>query len=224
MVTSLSHDIRTPLTSLIGYLEVLENESLTPIEQEEFLKVAKRKSLDLSSYIQSLFEWLKLESGEWVYHMEKENICEQTRIILADWIIRLESKNIAFQFDIPEEAIFLTIDKNAYERVISNIFSNIIKHSNATSIHFSLHHEKNNVVIKIYDNGIGIAEDDLPFIFDRLYKCDTSRNENSNGLGLAIAKELIIRQNGHISVESKVDFGTTFIINFSINNINMNKE
>lgn len=67
MVTSLSHDIRTPLSTLIGYLEVLEKDTMSYEEQQKFIQIAKEKALNLSAYIQSLFEWLKLESGEWTY-------------------------------------------------------------------------------------------------------------------------------------------------------------
>ncbi len=221
LVTSLSHDIRTPLASLIGYLEVLENGSVSKEEHDKFLKIAETKALNLSDYIQSLFEWLNLESGEWVYNFEKENICEVTRIILADWIIKLERSNMRFQFDIPEKAIYLITDKNAFERIINNILVNIMKHSRADFLTVSLMLVETYVVIEISDNGIGISNKDLPFIFDRLYKCDNSRSENSNGLGLAITKELVSLLNGNISVTSKVNVGTIFKIEIPIN---MNKE
>ena len=99
LVTSLSHDIRTPLSALIGYLEVLEKDSMSYVEQLKFIRIAKEKALNLSDYIQSLFEWLKLESGEWTYDLKKENICELTRLVLADWIMKFEENNIDFYFD-----------------------------------------------------------------------------------------------------------------------------
>ncbi|MBO1307163.1 HAMP domain-containing histidine kinase [Enterococcus sp. 669A] len=207
LVTSLSHDLRTPLASLVGYLEELEND---PDEKELFLRTAKNKALDLSDYIQSLFEWLKLESGEWVYHFESENIGEVTRIILADWVVKLEKCGIAFQFDIPEDSIQLITDKRAWERILNNLLSNILKHSQADFLAITLTYDSSEVLITISDNGIGIPEQDLPFIFDRLYKGDRSRSENSNGLGLAIVKELLTALGGTISVQSEIDEGTTF--------------
>lgn len=222
LITSLSHDIRTPLTSLIGYLEILENNAATEEERDKFLKIAKTKSLNLSDYIQTLFEWLKLESGEWIYNFEEENICELTRIFLADWIMRLEKNKILYKFDIPEISIYLLMDKNAFERIINNILSNILKHSRADYLEITLKQTTTkNVMIKIFDNGIGISNKDLPFIFDRLYKCDNSRTETSNGLGLAITKELISLANGSISASSEINNGTTFILEFPKN---MNKE
>lgn len=210
LVTSLSHDIRTPLASIIGYLDVLENDTVGWAEQKQFLKTTKDKALSLSEYIQVLFDWLKLESGEWIYSFEKENICELTRTILADWIIKLEKSNMGFQFDIPDQAIYTLVDKKAYERIINNIISNIIKHSKADYLSFSLGSDDTQIIIQIADNGIGISESDLSHIFDRLYKCDSARTENSNGLGLAIVKELVYKLNGKIFVESQLNVGTIF--------------
>lgn len=215
LVTSLSHDIRTPLSSLIGYLEVLEKDTMGYEEQQKFLQIAKEKALNLNAYIQSLFEWLKLESGEWTYNFKEENICELTRLVLADWIIRFEEKNIDFNFDIPEEAIYSIIDKNAFNRIINNLLANMIKHSHANKLIVQIIDKISEVQISIIDNGIGIEEKDLPFIFDRLYKCDNSRTENSNGLGLAIAKELTASLNGIIDVNSCYGKGTTFKLKFS---------
>ena len=220
LVTSLSHDIRTPLSALIGYLEVLEKDSMSYVEQLKFIRIAKEKALNLSDYIQSLFEWLKLESGEWTYDFVHENICELTRLILADWIIKLEESNIDFNFDIPEKALFILVDKNAYDRIINNLLANMIKHSHANKLVVKITEEISEVQITITDNGVGIDEKELPFIFDRLYKCDTSRTENSNGLGLAITKELTIAHNGTINVISGYGKGTAFKLRFPKN---MNK-
>lgn len=212
MVTSLSHDIRTPLASLIGYLGVLREGNVSPEEQDSFLEITEKKALHLSEYIQSLFEWLKLESGEWTYQFEELNLCETTRILLADWIMKLEDCGIQYQFDIPEQGIFLVTDKKAYERVLNNILANVIRHSGADFLSVSLTVKETKTMIEISDNGAGICDEDLPFIFDRLYQCDNSRSGNSNGLGLSIAKELITAIKGSVSVESKEKEGTTFTI------------
>lgn len=212
--TSLSHDVRTPLVSLIGYLEALEDSTLTGEEQERFLRIAKTKALDLNEYIQQLFEWFKLESGEWVYELKKQDICELTRLILADWVVKLEGNKIGFDFEIPEGTISILMDQNALSRLLNNLLSNIINHSYATQISIRLSDSAEKLELSISDNGVGIAEKDLPFLFDRLYQCGKSRTENSNGLGLAIAKELVNALNGEIYVESSVGRGTTFRLNF----------
>lgn len=215
LVTSLSHDIRTPLSSLVGYLEVLEKDDLSYAEQQRFLQIANEKAQYLSDYIQSLFAWLKLESGEWVYDFQTENICELTRLVLAEWIMKFEENKIDFYFDIPEKALYVNIDKNAYHRIINNLLANTIKHSHANRLIVQILAVQDEIQIAITDNGVGIKEKDVPFIFDRLYKCDTSRTENSNGLGLAIAKELITALDGTIVVDSCYGKGTTFNLKFN---------
>lgn len=215
LVTSLSHDIRTPLSSLVGYLEVLEKDDLSYAEQQRFLQIANEKAQYLSDYIQSLFAWLKLESGEWVYDFQTENICELTRLVLAEWIMKFEENKIDFHFDIPEKALYVNIDRNAYHRIINNLLANTIKHSHANGLIVQILAVQDEIQIAITDNGVGIEEKDVPFIFDRLYKCDTSRTENSNGLGLAIAKELITALDGTIVVDSCYGKGTTFNLKFN---------
>ena len=215
LVTSLSHDIRTPLSSLVGYLEVLEKDDLSYAEQQRFLQIANEKAQYLSDYIQSLFAWLKLESGEWVYDFQTENICELTRLVLAEWIMKFEENKIDFHFDIPEKALYVNIDKNAYHRIINNLLANTIKHSHANRLIVQILAVQDEIQIAITDNGVGIEEKDVPFIFDRLYKCDTSRTENSNGVGLAIAKELITALDGTIVVDSCYGKGTTFNLKFN---------
>ncbi|MFJ7736280.1 sensor histidine kinase [Lysinibacillus sp. NPDC097287] len=212
LVTSLSHDIRTPLTSLVGYLEALDRNLVTSNERGRYIQTAKNKAFSLSEYIQTLFEWLKLESGEWLYSFEKVNICEQSRVIIADWIFRFEELKINYHFDIPNSSIPVKLDVNAYERVLNNLLSNVLKHSQATQIGISITYDESRAMIKVSDNGIGISKEDLPFILNRLYKCDYSRSTSSNGLGLAIVNELVISHNGQVNVESTLNSGTTFEI------------
>lgn len=212
LVTSLSHDIRTPLTSLVGYLEALDRDLVNCNERDRYIKTAKNKALSLSEYIQTLFEWLKLESGEWLYSYEKVNICEQSRVIIAEWIFRFEELKIDYLIDIPNTAIPVNLDVKVYERIMNNLLSNVLKHSQATQIGISVSYNEHSAMIKIADNGIGISKEDLPYILDRLYKCDYSRSTSSNGLGLAIVNELVIAHNGQIKVESSLNSGTTFVI------------
>lgn len=212
LATSLSHDIRTPLASLMGFLEVLEQGSADQEEREYFTKIARDKALHLREYVQSLFEWMKLESGEWIYTFKEENICELTRIIFAGWIVRLEERNMNFQFDIPQKDVCVITDKIAYERIINNLLSNILRHSQADFLRVTLTEKESSVLLEIADNGIGIPKQDLPYLFDRLYKCDTSGTGNGNGLGLAIARELTSALKGRITATSEAQKGTTFLL------------
>lgn len=212
LITSLSHDMRTPLSSLVGYLEAVNSNIVTGYEKDGYIGAALTKSYNLKDYIETLFEWLKLESGEQIFYFENLDICEITRNIMSDWIPKLENQNLTYEINIPEKVIELKIDNSSYHRIINNLVQNIILHSNATKLMLKLSMVNSNVEIILSDNGQGISKKDLPHIFDRLYKCNDARGVKGNGLGLSIVKELIKVHNGQISVVSVLNSGTSFKI------------
>lgn len=112
LITSLSHDIRTPLATLTGYLEAVASGIVADGEKDEYLSSALRKASDLKRYLDVLFEWLKLESGERTYQFERIDICELSRNVIADFIPAVESWKIAYEFHIPEAAIWLSLDRS----------------------------------------------------------------------------------------------------------------
>lgn len=212
LVTSLSHDIRTPLASLVGYLDAIGNNLVTGKEKDRYIQTAKNKAFNLNEYIQTLFEWLKLESGEWIYTFDKVDICEKTRTLIAEWISPFEQAQINYHVDIPTHSIIINLDIAAYERIIDNLIANVINHSQASDINISILEIDDIVEINLMDNGIGISEKDRPYIFTRLYKCDSSRGIRGNGLGLAIVQELIKAHKGTIILNSKINKETIFTI------------
>jgi Signal transduction histidine kinase len=216
LITSLSHDIRTPLASLIGYLSAVNDGIVENKEKEEYIHLSLEKAFDLKDYVDTLFEWLKLESGEHKFHFEESDICEFTREIITDWIPQIESKNLEYDIIIPETKINIDIDRNAYKRIINNLLQNIFIHSNANKIFLNICTDNRMVEILISDNGTGISEKDLPYIFDRLYKCDTTRGIRGNGLGLSIVHELVKANNGKIAVSSIYGQGTDFTLTFHV--------
>lgn len=217
LVTNLSHDIRTPLSSLMGYLGAIEDGIVVESEKEEFFKLSYEKAIILKNYIDTLFEWLKLESGEHIFHFEKKDICELSREIITEWIPQLEQNQIKYQITIPDKEIELLLDKSSYHRILNNLLQNAMVHSQANKIKIEIQETKEKVSIYIKDNGIGISETDLPHIFERLYKCDLARSGKGNGLGLSIVAELLKANNGSIQAISKQDEGSSFIIEFSKN-------
>lgn len=217
LVTSLSHDLRTPLASLIGYLNAMEDGILEKEETESAVRLSLEKAFDLKNYIDTLFEWLKLESGEQIFCFEELDILELTREILTEWIPRMEQASINYEFEIPETEFKLFLDPNAYRRILDNLLQNIFLHSHADTLSLQAHSAEQTIKLQITDNGTGISEADLPFIFDRLYRCDTARSQKGNGLGLSIVKELVRLQHGTVSVSSSFGVGTTFLLTFSKN-------
>lgn len=214
LMTSLSHDVKTPLASLVGYLEAVESQLVTGKEKDEYIHVAHEKAQYLKHFVEHLFEWVKLDSGEQVFHFEVSDLNEITRNIMADWILVLENSHFEYEIDIPEEEYPVRMDSNAYTRVINNLLQNVMVHSGGSKILLRIAKEQQRVMVIIADNGKGIASEKLPHIFERLYQCDNSRSAKGNGLGLAITRELVNAHKGTITVNSALDRGTEFVISF----------
>lgn len=216
LMTSLSHDVRTPLTTLIGYLDAAHKGVVVGKEREEYIETARRKSHDLKDYIDVLFDWFKLNSNEFTIKMINTEIGELTRNILIDWVPIFEDKEMDYIIEIPEEPFPVKIDLDGYIRVLNNLIQNVITHSQAPKIRLSLYKEDNKVKIILADNGIGIEKEDLKHIFERLFKCDKGRSQKGSGLGLSIVYQIIDKMNGLISVDSTVGKGTTFTLSFPL--------
>lgn len=237
LLTSLSHDIRTPLTSIIGYTDAIKKELLKDglndkydlqnvIENnntlennnviENYIDIVREKSYSLKEYLDNVFDWFKLNSNEFYLDLKDTEITELSRNIIKSWIVIFEEKDIDFDIEIEEKEIICNLDQNAYARVINNIIQNAVEHSKTKKIQISIKESNRKIFITIKDFGVGIEPDDLEHIFDRLYKCDKARNKVGSGLGLYITKELVEKMNGCINVKSEVGEGTEFEITFEI--------
>jgi len=212
LLTSLSHDVRTPLTSLLGYLDALEIDIVDDGEKEEYIKIARKKAYDLKRLIDTLFDWFKIDSKELKLIMQDTDICGLTKEIVIDWLPTLEQKEITPEIEIPDEEWILELDTSAYKRMVSNLIQNAVEHSSCS--HLKVAAKQNNGIISIIvkDNGIGIGKDKLPQVFERLYKGDTSRSRQSSGLGLSIVKELAKMHGGRVTAQSNIGEYTEFTI------------
>ncbi len=216
LMTSLSHDVRTPLTTLIGYLDAVNKGIAKGKERDEYFETARRKAHDLKEYIDVLFDWFKLNSNEFAMEINEIEATELTRNILIDWIPIFEDKQIDYNIDIPEQPLRVKLDIDGYMRILNNLIQNIIAHSHADKIEISLSKQGNSMRILLRDNGIGIEKEDLKHIFDRLYKCDKGRSEKGSGLGLSITRQLVEKMNGTITADSVKGKGTEFILLFPL--------
>ena len=191
LMTSLSHDVKTPLASLVGYME---------------------KAHHLKDFVTALFEWVKLDAGEQIFHFEVCDLNELSRDIMADWVPLLENHDLSYEIEIPETEYMTRVDSTAYTRILNNLLQNILTHSAASKVFLTVTETEQQAKIVVADNGNGIAASDLPHIFERMYQCDHSRSAKGNGLGLSIAKELVSIHKGTITAASVPGNGTTFII------------
>lgn len=216
LMTSLSHDVRTPLTTLIGYLDAAQKGIVTGKDKDDYIETARRKAHDLKEYIDVLFDWFKLNSNEFIMAINTVEAVELTRNILIDWIPIFEDKEIDYCIDIPEQPFHVNLDPDAYMRILNNLIQNVIAHSHADKIEISLSKQNGDIKILVSDNGVGIGKEDLKHIFERLYKCDKGRSEKGSGLGLAIAHQLVEKMNGTITAESVQGKGTAFTLIFPL--------
>lgn len=216
LMTSLSHDVRTPLTTLIGYLDAAHRGVVTGKERDAYLETARRKAHDLKEYIDVLFDWFKLNSDEFAMAIDTVEIAELTRNILIDWIPVLEDNQIDYAIDIPEQPFLVKLDPDGYMRILNNLIQNVAAHSCADRIELALSKQDETIRIRLADNGVGIEREDLKHIFERLYKCDKGRSEKGSGLGLAIVYQLVEKMNGRVRAESVPGQGTVFTLWFPL--------
>ncbi|TEB04864.1 Alkaline phosphatase synthesis sensor protein PhoR [Pelotomaculum schinkii] len=218
LMTSLSHDVRTPLTTLIGYLEAAHRGVVTGKEREDYLEIARRKAHDLKDYIDVLFDWFKLNSSEFTLSIERVELAELTRNILKDWIPIFEENHLDYEIEIPEKPLYAKVDLDGYARIVNNLVQNVIAHSKATQIRIEVTQNEKEIEIRIADNGIGIEKADLPHIFERLYKCDKGRSDKGSGLGLSIVRQMVEKMDGRITVQSEPNQYTVFTVCFPSRN------
>lgn len=220
LMTSLSHDVRTPLTTLIGYLDATCMGIVTGKERDQYIKTACRKAHELKEYIDVLFDWFKLNSDEFALNLIPTETTELTRDILIDWIPVFEEKSIEYVTQIPEQPFISNLDTDAYTRILNNLIQNAVSHSQANRITIELSKQNGKLKLSVKDNGTGIEKEDLKHIFERLYKCNRGRSSKGSGLGLAIACQLVEKMCGKITVESAPGKGTSFTLFFPLAKIN----
>ena len=214
LMTSLSHDVRTPLTTLIGYLDALHKGIVTGSEREEYIEISRHKAYDLKGYIDVLFDWFKLNSDEFAMEIQSVEAAELTRNILIDWIPFLEEQGIEYSIEIPDQAVTVNLNQDSYLRIINNLLQNVITHSMADRIDVLFTKHEDVMRLSVEDNGIGIAAEDIAKVFDRFYRAERSRTKNGTGLGLSLTKEIAEFHKGSISVESCLGEGSTFSLIF----------
>ncbi len=214
LMTSLSHDVRTPLTTLIGYLDAVHRGIVAGAERDDYVETARKKAHDLKEYIDVLFDWFKLGSGEFSMHMAMTDLTGLTRELLVDWIPILEERQIEYIIQIPEQPFRAEVDPDAFLRILNNLIQNVLVHSQADRVEISLFRQNQKIILTVSDNGTGMEKEDLKHIFERLYKCDRGRTQKGSGLGLSIVQQLMEKMGGKIDAESTPGQGTVFILFF----------
>ena len=223
MISNISHDLRTPLTSMLGYMELIfEDNTLSDEKKEEYLKIIYNKGNSLYNLMEEFFQVSKLDSDDVQFHLEKINLSEIVRQNIISFFSEIQKLKIEPIINVGNSDMYILSDKKIINRILNNLIINIIKHgSNATKMGIELSEKQNYILIEVWDNGVGITDEELDHIFDRLYTVEKSRSTSlkNSGLGLTIVKKLVELLDGSISVKSKPFERTSFTIKLSKNKL-----
>lgn len=215
MISNISHDIRTPLTALMGYIELVKDDSISKEKREEYFDIIDERGNALRDLMEEFFQMAKIESKDMDINIEEVNISEVIRQNILTFMNDINKKEIIPKINIGEEEVFVLGDKKWIHRAIENVISNSLRYGyEGKVLGIDLEEGKNSVKLTIWDKGRGIEKDQIPYIFDRLYTTDKSRNRKhqGSGLGLSITKKLIENMNGKITVSSIPYEKTSFTI------------
>lgn len=220
LVTSISHDLKTPVTSIKGYVEgIVDGVANTPEKLERYLKTIYLKAQQVDQMVDDLLLYAKLDLKQIPFNFERTDLEEYLKDCLLESEAELETHQIKLTFlnELQEKRQVL-LDRERMKRVIMNILDNSRKYMNKAQgeIKISLRETNSSLIIEVRDNGLGISESELPHIFERFYRSDTARSEiKGSGLGLAIAKQIIEGHQGRVWAVSYGNQGTSIMISLS---------
>jgi len=216
MLSNISHDLKTPLTVVLGYIETIKlDTNISSEEREVLLLKVENKTKEVVELVNKFFDLAKLESGDTDIPLTRINMNEVCRKNILAFYDILTYKGFEVIIDIPENNIYCLGNEEALHRIINNLISNAIKYGNEGMVlGLSLRSDDDYVYVEVWDKGKGISETHKDSVFERMYTLEDSRNKRyqGSGLGLTITKRLVEKLNGEIILESKPYEKTLFTI------------
>lgn len=210
-VSDVSHEFKTPIATIQGYVQLLQADDLSQTERQDYLRRIQDGTQQLSQLTENILKLTKLENQELGLEKQHFRLDEQLRQVILFLQPRWENQGIDWQLDLVNTDYFG--NEELLYQVWLNLIDNALKYSpKNTTITISLKVLPDTVIVTISDQGIGMAEKTIPKIFDKFYQSDTSRKSKGNGLGLALVQKIIALHQGEIKVTSKLAVGTTFKI------------
>ena len=209
LVSNISHDLRTPLSAMQGYLEtlIIKGEALSEEERDRYLKIARRHVVRLGSLIGDLFELSKLDSASVTPQLESFSVPELVQDIAQEFQLQAEKKNITLSLNLDTNSAFTIGDIGLIQRVLENLVRNAIRFTPVGGeVTLSISERPQSVAVAVSDTGAGIPDNEISHIFDRFYRSDQGNGSrsDSSGLGLAIVKKILDLHDSRITVVSKV--------------------
>ena len=218
LITNVAHDLRTPLTTIVGYLELIRDDSaLSKEDVHKYSGIAYEKSIRLQEMMDDLFEFTKLDNADIKLNKSMINLSGLIMQMTDEFYPSFKDCNITPIVDLPEENIYVQGDGQLLARVFDNLISNALKYGyHNTDLKIEVSGDEKYATVKVINHGDTIASEDIPLLFNKFYRTDSSRNSKTGGtgLGLAITKNIVDLHHGDISVTSD-DQITTFIVKFN---------
>lgn len=219
LITNVAHDLRTPLTSIIGYLELLAGNTQIPQEmQHKYIEIAYSKSRRLEKLIEDLFGFTKLNYGKIAMHIGQIDIVKLLEQLLEEAYPNFEEKNLSYDLQSNVPAKIISADGNLLARLFDNLIGNAIKYgADGKRVLVKIHGDEDTVTVSVTNFGRVIPADELPLLFNKFYRVEQSRSTTTGGtgLGLAIAKEIVDMHGGTIRVASDLN-GTVFTVKLQV--------
>lgn len=213
MLSNISHDIKTPMTVILGYLEIMR---INKTDTEEMLKKTEQKAIEVMELINQFFTLAKLEAGDMYIELSRIDVSEICRETVLDFFDILQKNDFQVEIDVPERPVYVQGERQALQRILSNLISNVIRYgADGKYLGLSLREDEKTAFIDVTDKGKGIDKAFADSVFDRLFTMEDSRNRSiqGNGLGLTIAKNLALQLGGKITLDSTPYEKTVFTVN-----------
>ena len=219
LITNVAHDLRTPLTSIIGYMEFLAiGNKLEEETRQKYIHLVYVKAKRLEKLIEDLFSFTKLNYGKIAMKIGKVDIVMLINQLLEDFYPSFADKNLEYELSTIEDSIIIDADGNLLARLFDNLINNAIKYgAEGKIIRVLIKREEEQVVVKVINYGFIIPKEELNNIFNKFYRVEHSRSENTGGtgLGLAIVQNIVKMHQGKVTAKSSLD-GTEFEVRFNI--------
>jgi signal transduction histidine kinase len=209
-VADVSHEIKTPLSVIQGYADLLQSQDLSVEKRSEYTYLLSEAITSLTNLVTNILKLNKIEN-QGIIQKEKFSLDEQIRYCILSFEDKIEEKNIELNVDLDD--VTVKSDRALLEIVWNNLISNAIKYTSyGGTVSIDLKKDKNGIMVRVADNGCGMSREMQKHIFDKFYQGDTSHSQEGNGLGLALVKQVVNMLNCKIEVESTLNKGSEFIV------------